>query len=105
MVKKLLFFILFICCVAGYSQNKITKLTASPNPFVNNTTITFYSESDQNITFSVRNVIGKTVLTKKLKVKKGKNSIPFSRNNLNSGMYLYSIRSESKVTSKRFVIQ
>ncbi len=105
MVKKLLFFIFLICSVVGYSQNKITKLTASPNPFTNSTTITFNSDSEQNITFSVRNVIGKTILVKKIKVKKGKNSIPFSKNNLKSGMYLYSIRSEVKVTSKRFVIR
>jgi hypothetical protein len=105
MVKKLLFFILLVSSVAMFSQKKITKLTASPNPFVNTTTITFHSESDQNITFSVRNVIGKTVLIKKIKAKKGKNSIPFSKNNLKSGMYLYSIRSEAKMTSKRFVIR
>ncbi|MDT7832881.1 T9SS type A sorting domain-containing protein [Flavobacteriaceae bacterium S356] len=105
MIKKLLFFILLVCSVAVYSQKKITKLTASPNPFVNSTTITFHSEADQNITFSVRNVIGKTVLTRKIKVKKGNNKIPFSKNNLKSGMYLYSIRSEVKVTSKRFVIR
>lgn len=105
MIKKLLFFILLVCSVTVYSQKKITKLTASPNPFVNTTTITFHSESAQYITFSVRNVIGKTVLNKKIKAKKGKNSIPFSKNNLKSGMYLYSIRSESKVTSKRLVIR
>lgn len=105
MIKKLLFFILLMCGVAGFSQKKITKLTASPNPFVNSTTISFHSESDQNITFSVRNVIGKTVLTKNIKAKRGRNTIPFSKNNLKSGMYLYSIRSEVKVTSKRFVIR
>jgi hypothetical protein len=105
MVRKILFFIFLVVSIAGYSQKKITKLTASPNPFVSNTTISFYSESEQNVTFSVRNVIGKTVATKKIKVKKGRNTIPFSRNNLKSGMYLYSIRSEVKVTSKRFVIR
>lgn len=105
MIKKLLFFILLVCSVAVYSQKKITKLTASPNPFVNATTITFHSESEQNITFSVRNVIGKTVVTRKIKAKRGKNAIPFSKNNLKPGMYLYSIRSEAKVTSKRFVIR
>jgi hypothetical protein len=105
MIKKLLFFILLVSSVAVFSQKKITKLTASPNPFVNSTTITFHSESEQNITFSVRNVIGKTVLIKKIKAKRGKNSIPFSKNNLKSGMYLYSIRSEVKMTSKRFVIR
>jgi hypothetical protein len=105
MVKRLLFFILLVSSIAVYSQKDITKLSASPNPFVNYTTITFNSASDQIITFSVRNVIGKTVLSKRVKAKRGKNAIPFSKNNLKSGMYLYSIRSESKVTSKRFVIR
>lgn len=105
MIKKLLFFILLVSSVTMYSQKEITKLSASPNPFVNSTTISFHSASDQIITFNVRNVIGKTVLSRRIKVKRGKNSIPFSKNNLKSGMYLYSIRSEAKVTSKRFVIR
>ncbi|MFY0603469.1 MAG: T9SS type A sorting domain-containing protein [Flavobacteriaceae bacterium] len=105
MIKKILFFILLMCTVLGYSQKKISKLTASPNPFVNSTNVTFNSDSKQEITFTVRNVIGKTVLVKKINAKKGKNSIIFFKNNLKAGMYLYSIRYESKVASKRFVIR
>ncbi|QMU63768.1 MAG: T9SS type A sorting domain-containing protein [Flavobacteriaceae bacterium] len=105
MIKKLLFLILLVVNAGVYSQKKITKLTTSPNPFANTTTVSFYSESVQNITFSVRNIIGRTVLVKRMKAKKGKNTIPFSKNSLQPGMYLYSIRSGVEMMTKRFVIR
>ena len=89
----------------AFSQKSLTKLSAVPNPFVNETKITFVSETDQTIVLSIKNVLGKTVYTDRLKVKKGKNSIPFSKGNLRSGMYIYAIQNNKELVSKRFVIK
>ena len=105
MFKKILFILFLLITTVGFSQKSITKLSSSPNPFVTETKINFNSETNQTITFNVRNILGRTVYTKKIKVKKGKNSIPFSKNNLRSGVYIYAIQNKKQLVSKRFVIK
>ncbi|WP_431166437.1 T9SS type A sorting domain-containing protein [Tenacibaculum halocynthiae] len=106
MTKKLLLIIFFFVSFSIFSQQKgISKLVASPNPFTNNTTIFFNVNNDQPVLLSVKNVLGKTVFTEKLKVKKGRNSFPFRRNDLKAGMYIYAIQTNKEVISKRFVIK
>jgi hypothetical protein len=105
MVKKILFLFLLVT-LSSFSQEKsIDGLVASPNPFTNNTTIFINSKISQNVILTVRNVLGKTVYSKRIKVTNGRNSIPFDRNDLKSGMYIYAIQSNKEVISKRFVIR
>ena len=105
MVKKILFLFLLVT-LSSFSQEKsIDKLVASPNPFINNTTIFVSSKSSQTVILTVRNVLGKTVYSKRIKIINGRNSIPFERNDLKSGMYIYAIQSNKEVISKRFVIR
>ncbi|MGB0879608.1 MAG: T9SS type A sorting domain-containing protein [Polaribacter sp.] len=106
MIKKILF-VLFLCIsTIGFSQEKsIEKLSVTPNPFINSTKISFTSKTVSKVTFSVKNVLGKTVFKKTFKTKKGKNSIPFSKGNLLSGMYIYTLQDSKNLVSKRFVIQ
>lgn len=106
MVKKLLFITFLFICSLGFSQEKsIEKLVATPNPFVNNTVISFQSDKSQDIFITVKNVLGKTVFNKKVSVKNGRNSIPFERGDLKAGMYIYAIRTQKDMLSKRFVIR
>lgn len=106
MVKKILFLTFLFFATLGFSQEKtIGKLVASPNPFVNNTTISFTSDQKQETFITVKNILGKTVFNKKVIVKKGKNSIPFERGDLKSGMYIYAITTSKETLSKRFVIR
>ena len=105
MIKKVLFTLFLFSATLAFSQKSLTKLSAVPNPFVNETKINFVSDSDQMIVLSVRNVLGRTVYTRRLKVTKGKNSIPFSKDNLRSGMYIYAIQNSKELVSKRFVIK
>ena len=105
MLKKLLFLFLLVT-LSSFSQEKsIDRLVASPNPFTNNTKIFVDSKINQTVVLTVRNVLGKTVYSKKIKVINGRNSIPFQRNDLKSGMYIYAIQSNKEVISKRFVIK
>ena len=106
MVKKILLLFFLMISLSSFSQEKsIDKLVASPNPFTNTTTIFVNSKTNQTVILTVRNVLGKTVYSKKLKVINGRNSIPFNRNDLKSGMYIYAIQSNKEVISKRFVIK
>ena len=105
MVKKVLFTLFLFSATLAFSQKSLTKLSAVPNPFVTETKINFISDADQTVILSVKNVLGRTVYSRRLKVKKGKNSIPFSKDNLRSGMYIYAIQNSKELVSKRFVIK
>ncbi|MGG8495236.1 T9SS type A sorting domain-containing protein [Tenacibaculum sp. TC6] len=106
MIKKLLVVIFFLVSFSIFSQEKsLDKLTTSPNPFSNQTEISFKSNTEQYVILSIRNVLGKTVFSEELKVKKGKNSFQFKRNDLKPGMYIYAIQTNKEVVSKRFVIR
>jgi len=105
MVKKILFTLFLFSTMLAFSQKSLTKLSAVPNPFVNETKINFVSDTDQIILISVKNVLGRTVYSNRVKVKRGKNSIPFSKGDLRSGMYIYAIQNNKELVSKRFVIK
>ena len=106
MTKKLLFiFMLSLSSIAFSQEKSIEKLAAAPNPFSVSTKITFQATKNSNVFLTVKNILGKTVHKEVFKAKIGKNSIPFSKGNLNAGIYIYSIQNEKKIVSKRFVIQ
>ena len=106
MIKKLLFILFFSISLAGFSQEKsINALSAAPNPFTNLTNITFTANTNNTVTFTVKNVLGKTVFNKNISTKIGLNSIPFYKNDLAAGMYIYSIQDKKKIISKRLVIR
>jgi len=83
----------------------ITVVSASPNPFTAYTSINFKSSEPQAITFSVKNLLGKIVYSENIRAKQGINKIPFRRNSLQRGMYIYTLQTENEIVSKRFVIK
>ena len=89
----------------SHTEKTIKNVSASPNPLIDYTRISFYSSVDQNVILTVKNLLGKTVFQQEFISKKGKKSIPFYKNDLESGMYIYSIQSDSGITSKRLVIK
>ena len=106
MVKKILFLAFIAFASQTHSQeNSVERLLASPNPFSNSTTISFVSTQEQGVFLTVKNVLGKTVFKKGYYAKKGRRKIEFERRNLNPGMYIYTIQSNSTIITKRFVIR
>ena len=105
MLKRLLFVVFLFISVVAFSQKSIEKVYAAPNPFTTNTKVFIQTKTPQTVYFSVKNILGKTVYSKKVVLKKGKNSIPFSKNKLKSGLYIYAIKSKNEFFSKRIVIQ
>lgn len=117
-MKKLLLMLLLFIGAISYSQevekfntskskieSTITKVGAYPNPLTIKTNFIFTSTIDQNATVTVKNLVGNTIFAIRVKVDKGVNSIPFERNNLPKGMYIYSIQTDSEIVSKRLVIK
>lgn len=114
MKKLLLIAILFISIsmfaqqtktINDVNQKTILKVTSSPNPFTSATRITFYNKKNQKIILTVKNLLGKTVYSYTIDSKKGNNSIPFYRDGLVSGIYIYSIQTDEEIISKRLVIR
>ena len=87
------------------SEASITKVGAYPNPLTVKTNFAFTSNKVQEVTVTVKNLVGNTIFAIRVKVKKGLNTVPFERNNLPKGMYIYSIQTESEIVSKRLVIK
>ena len=120
MVKKLLFFLFLLTfSTAIFAQDDDAKdleiltnalsgihdVVASPNPFSVTTRIRFFADEEYEMEFLVKDLLGNTIHTEKLKTKKGHNSIPFYRDELESGIYIYSLKTKTKVISKRIVIK
>ncbi|MDG1039726.1 MAG: T9SS type A sorting domain-containing protein [Polaribacter sp.] len=105
MVKKL-FLILFLgFSTLVVSQKSLQDLTTAPNPFSTTTNIHFTSKINQSVLLSIKNVLGKTVYSKKINAKTGLNKTVFKRATIQSGLYIYAIRSNNEIISKRLVIK
>lgn len=117
-MKKLLSILLFSITTFVYSnqvfvtntsnasqERSIKNLKAVPNPFTSITKITFVAFKNKNAILTVKNLLGKTVYKIEFKMKIGDNQITFYKNKLDSGMYIYSIQTESEIISKRLVIK
>lgn len=111
-----LIYILFLLSIgySAYAQESmqdrkleptITSINVYPNPFNSKTNISFYSSADTSITFVVQDLLGNIVKSENILLAKGRNSIPFYRNKLVAGIYLYTLKTKTKVISKRFVIK
>jgi len=87
------------------SLSGIHEVVASPNPFSVTTRIRFQADEEIEIDFYVKDLLGNTIHVQKIKTKRGANSIPFYRDELESGIYIYSLKTKSKVISKRMVIK
>lgn len=92
--------------ISTIKQDKsIKNLRAYPNPFVTETQISFISNKSRPAILKVKNLLGKTVYKKEFITRKGKNDFTFYKDNLESGMYIYSLQTESEIISKRLVIK
>jgi len=87
------------------SLSGIHNVIASPNPFSVTTRIRFVADEPIEMDFYVKDLLGNTIHAQKFKAKKGANAIPFFRDELESGIYIYSLKTKSKIISKRIVIK
>ena len=77
----------------------------SPNPFVKYTDISFSVLKKSNVKFYVMNILGEIVHEETIRAKQGKNKIKFESNNLNKGIYFYSLEIGGNKITKRMIIK
>ena len=114
-MKKIIYILLFLSIsLSSFAQDSkkntdsnisITNITVYPNPFNDKTNISFYSSTENSITFIVQDLLGNIVKSENINLVEGKNNIPFYKNKLVAGIYIYTLKTKSKVISKRFVIK
>ncbi len=86
-------------------QVTLLSVSAYPNPFSAETSISFRLTKSQTIEFTVKNLLGTTVYAEQINASAGYNSFPFSRNSLTKGMYIYSLQTGGEIISKRLIIK
>jgi hypothetical protein len=91
--------------VQTYDSESFELKTIFPNPVVDNSKIQFISGKSQNVTFTVMNVLGKTMVNKSISAKKGVNELTISSSDFSNGIYLYSITADGKTSTKRMIIR
>ena len=86
-------------------QATLLSVSAYPNPFSTDTSINFRSSKVQTVAFTVKNLLGTTVYANQIDASAGYNAIPFNRNSLTKGMYIYSLQTDVEIVSKRLIIK
>lgn len=76
-----------------------------PNPTTKNVTLTFNSLSGGNLSYAIKDVTGKTILTKIVKAASGKNNftIDFTQQYLSNGIYFVEIQMNDLVLTQKMV--
>lgn len=83
----------------------LDEVGSYPNPFSETTKITFFSTIKQNVFFEVKTVLGKSVHRQSFLALIGENIVYFHRDDLRSGMYLYTLQTDNEVISKRLIVR
>jgi uncharacterized protein (TIGR02145 family) len=77
------------------------ELLSYPNPFNNQTRVSFYAQQDENATISVSNLAGQTVAQLAADVKRGKNNFTFAA--AATGVYFVNVTAKSGSYTKKVV--
>ena len=99
-------YVIVIAPAAGINdfENSFNAVSCSPNPFSKTTDITFNSNSTNDVTFSVYNLLGRIVHQETVSTKLGANRITYTpSSDLPQGIYLYKLNNGNKVITKRII--
>jgi len=85
--------------------NSVNNVYVFPNPAVSNTTVTFNTSEAANVSVSLSNVVGQTVLTENLgQLNAGNHNYSLDAANLQNGLYLVSITAGGSTMTKTLSI-
>lgn len=76
-----------------------------PNPFANKTNIKFHLDNGQAVNITISNMIGQEVYSTRILGSPGENVFEFNANELNEGIYIYSVDTGSYTLTKRMVVR
>ena len=86
-----------------YNSNKFNLLGSFPNPSNGNMSIQFNSPSVRDIELFITDIYGRIIYEKFLPSKIGLNIIELSEN-LESGMYIYTVKTQNNIYSKNMMV-
>jgi hypothetical protein len=81
----------------------LRHIMVAPNPFNNQTTISFYQEEEGSVKLTLFDIQGKEVYSKKRNFPKGVNKMVWNGDNVKSGIYFYNLKSDRDVGSGKIV--
>lgn len=91
--------------IEGVEKKPIELYQNSPNPFQDNTTVTFYLNSAEDVVFHIYDVSGRKVYESKSFYPKGLNNIKLNKLQLTGpGVYEYSLTVKEKTKTKKLVL-
>jgi len=77
----------------------------SPNPANQSARIPFELNSNEKVEFTLVNMVGERVLSKSMAGKRGENTMNLDVAELPAGIYLYTLQSGSKKSTRKLVVQ
>jgi hypothetical protein len=84
-------------------NNVYTNLVVSPNPVMNNMTISFDADKSSDVTYTISSIAGQLISKSSYTAVNGSNTIEIDATNLSTGTYFISIVDGSSTVTKKFV--
>ena len=83
----------------------INRLKIQPNPVIDNSILSFYSNSNlSNVTLDLYDAMGRLIISKRVgNLPNGDNNIEIPSSDLESGWYLIMLNSQEKIISNKFL--
>ena len=91
--------------VASKHESEIKVEPATPNPANNTARITLNSSSSESMSVRMVNMVGTQVLNKDIQLKQGENTVTLDVDNLQAGIYLYTLETDTFKTTRKLVGQ
>lgn len=85
-------------------SSRINTLHAYPNPFTNETAVTFTAESTGSVEFNVYDLSGKQVFSDEISMRAGENEYIFNGSQLSEGVYLYGLKGDRINVINKFTL-
>lgn len=89
----------------GISNRNLSGMKMYPNPASESVNIAFTAENAENGVISVMNLMGQTVYTKTVEVNEGNNMVNIPVKQLNSGVYMVSIRTNTGISTQKLIVK
>ncbi len=86
-------------------DDEMGKMSLSPNPTSSNMSLQTVSNADMSGTILIHDMTGKIVQNENVILKNGLNTFSINLDNLNSGIYLFSLRTEDGVQVEKIIKQ
>lgn len=90
--------------VHEYTNTAFKLMDIYPNPVQASAKVQFVLGTSEEITFSITNLLGKTMERRTIGGVRGVNTLTINTDKLSDGIYMYSIEGKGKVTTKRMVV-